>query len=179
VWQSALFSKAFALALEAHASQVIPGSNRPYIEHVAAVMMEALKAALTDNHLNYDLIICCAMLHDVVEDTSVSIESIEEQFGRQVAMGVSALTKNETLPKEKRMSDSLERILALQMPEINIVKMADRCDNLRPPPPHWDNQKIKNYYEEAIYILETLRGVNRAIENCLAERIENYRRYWQ
>lgn len=179
MWQSERVLKALTLAGEAHANQTIQGLERPYLEHVIGVTMEALRAALTDSRLDYDLLICCGLLHDVLEDTSVSLESLEEQFGRRIAMGVSALTKNNALPKEQQMPDSLSRILALKQPEINIVKMADRCNNLRQPPPQWNVHKIKSYYEEAIYILETLRGINQAIENRLAERIENYRRYWQ
>ncbi|MCS7018390.1 MAG: HD domain-containing protein [Cytophagales bacterium] len=177
MWHSDDFLKALALAGEAHASQKIPGLERPYLEHVIGVTMEALRAALTDESLNYNLIICCGLLHDVVEDTSVSLTTIEEQFGTQVAQGVAALTKNGALPKEKRMEDSLARILALGLPEIRIIKMADRCDNLRKPPPHWTREKILAYYNEAHYILNTLRGVNRAIEDRLEERIQQYEQY--
>lgn len=179
IWQSDIVLKALALAGEAHARQTIPGLGRPYLEHIIGVTMEALQAALTDNSLDYQLLICSGLLHDVVEDTPVSLATIEEQFGNRVAMCVSALTKNEALPKEQQMPDSLSRILSLNQPEIRILKMADRCDNLRQPPPHWDAEKIKAYHQEAVYILETLRGVNQTIENRLAERIENYRCYWQ
>lgn len=177
MWQSELCLKALSLAGEAHAGQLIPGLNRPYLEHVAGVTMEALRAALTDNTLNPDLIICCSLLHDVVEDTNIPLQLIEEQFGQQVAQGVAALTKNESLPEEMQMEDSLNRILATGMPEIRIIKMADRCNNLRKPPPHWTREKIEAYYREAIYILEKLRGVNRAIEERLEACIAEYKQY--
>jgi (p)ppGpp synthase/HD superfamily hydrolase len=179
MWSSERVLKALTLAGEAHARQTIPGLGRPYLEHIMGVVMEALRAALTDSNLDYELLICCGLLHDVVEDTPVSIAAIEEQFGSRIAMGVSALTKNEALPEAQQMPDSLNRILALQQPEINILKMADRCNNLRQPPPHWNAEKIKAYHQEAVYILETLRGVNQSIENRLAELIDNYCRYWQ
>ncbi|MCS6967338.1 MAG: HD domain-containing protein [Cytophagales bacterium] len=178
MWNPNLFLEAIALAGQAHAKQTIPGLDRPYLEHVVGVTMEALRAALTDPTLDYNLIICCGLLHDVVEDCDVSLQTIEEKFGKAVAEGVEALTKNKALSSEEKVKDNLQRILALGRPEIRIIKMADRCDNLRKPPPHWSNEKIRSYYEESLLILNTLGGVNQTIENRLRELIDNYRQYW-
>jgi len=69
---------------------------------------------------------------------------LEDRFGKAVTDGVKALTKNESLPKDRQMSDSLHRI-KLQPSEIWAVKLADRITNLQPPPAYWSREKIPNY----------------------------------
>ena len=79
-------------------------------------------------------------------------------FGKDVADGVLALTKNENLPKEDRMRDSLERLLK-QPKQVQIVKLADRITNLQAPPHYWTKEKIVNYaYLEYSAILKSSRS---------------------
>jgi len=60
-----------------------------------------------------------------------------------VAIAVSSLSKNENLPREMQMQDSLDRILQLPK-EVWAVKLADRITNLQPPPAYWDAEKKYN-----------------------------------
>ena len=88
-----------------------------------------------------------------------------------------ALTKNEALPKETQMADSLKRIIQ-QGKEVRMVKMADRINNLQKPPKHWNRAKMKRYQKEAQFMLEQLSGVHPYIEARLKQKIEAYKQYF-
>ncbi len=156
--------------------QKVPGTNLPYVVHLSNVAMEITIAALHSDNFNLGLAIQSALLHDTVEDTETTIEEIEKVFGSNVALAVSALTKNSELPKEKQMQDSLTRIKKLDT-EVWAVKMADRITNLQPPPPHWDILKKIKYQEEAKVILRELREGNYFLSKRLEEKIEEYENY--
>jgi len=51
-----------------------------------------------------------ALLHDVLEDTTVTAEELAAEFGTEVITGVLALTKTKLLPKTGQMNDSLQRL---------------------------------------------------------------------
>jgi (p)ppGpp synthase/HD superfamily hydrolase len=104
------YQQAIRFAAEAHGAQQIPGGQLPYVVHLANVAMEVLAAAMTDQ-FDVDLAVTCALLHDVLEDTQTPAAEVERRFGPRVLSGVCALTKDERLPKEQRMADSLARLL--------------------------------------------------------------------
>ena len=102
---------------------------------------------------------------------------LEKEFGIEVAEGVQALTKDDTIPdKSERMPDSLRRVKLLGK-EVGIVKLADRITNLQPPPKHWEHEKISRYLSEAQRILEALSGKNEYLELRIASKIESYRKH--
>jgi guanosine-3',5'-bis(diphosphate) 3'-pyrophosphohydrolase len=170
-----LHSRAWDLAATSHLGQTIPGSELPYIVHVGHVVMLVMTAIARSTGVeNPDLAVLCALLHDVMEDTSVDYQQIVDLFGVRVADGVAALTKNPDLAdKSERMEDSLRRIRA-QPAEIWMVKMADRIANLRPPPSHWSTGKIAAYRQEAIRIHQALHTANAYLSNELSQAIEPY-----
>lgn len=145
-WNPDIYLKAWNFASVAHQAQRMPGgSNVPYLNHIGAVAMEAMTAICHGKINATDLLIQCAVLHDVIEDTRFSYEDLKKEFGIDVADGVLALTKNKNLAsKQAQMEDSLMRIIQ-QPPEIWMVKMCDRIINLQAPPKHWDQVKIKSY----------------------------------
>ncbi|HAS46146.1 MAG TPA: bifunctional (p)ppGpp synthetase/guanosine-3',5'-bis(diphosphate) 3'-pyrophosphohydrolase [Microscillaceae bacterium] len=179
MWNPEFYNQVLDFAGEAHKAQKIPGSEIPYVTHVARVASEVILAwsqSTTKFEINYA--IACALLHDTIEDTSVTFDEVVQQFGEEIAHGVLALTKNETLPtKEAQMKDSLERILK-QKTEVRIVKMCDRIDNLTEPPHYWDEAKKRRYQKEARLILDTLGGVNEWVEARLSQKIEAYTQYF-
>jgi guanosine-3',5'-bis(diphosphate) 3'-pyrophosphohydrolase len=118
-----------------------------------------------------------ALLHDVLEDTPCQMEELQEKFGKAVADGVNALTKNESLEKSLRMSDSLERILA-SPPEVGMVKLADRITNLQPPPSAWTQEKIRSYYVEAELIFNTLGHLNAALSERMKDQMAFYQSFF-
>ncbi len=168
-------TKAWFFASRVHKEQFYPGEELPYITHIGNVMMEVM--AVSSRLENPELAIMCAILHDTIEDTSTTYADIEKEFGKAVADGVMALTKNETLAtKREQMLDSLARI-KMQPKEVWVVKMADRVSNLGKPPHYWKAEKVKAYRDEAKIILEYLLEANELLAIRLQEKIDNYTKY--
>ncbi len=157
MWSPDLYLAAWNYAAQMHGGQKVPGTELPYLAHIGAVAMEVLTALAQGSWVDEpDLAVQCALLHDVLEDTSATYADLSERFGVAVADGVLALTKDTTLPsKAAQMADSLARIRG-QPRAVWMVKLADRITNLQPPPPHWDAAKIAVYRAEAETILDAL-----------------------
>ena len=166
----------FAASKHAEKNQKVPGTNLPYVVHISNVAMEIFVAYQNTPEFNLELAIKLALLHDTLEDTSATFEEISKEFGYEVAEGVLALTKNEDMPKSERMVDSLFRIKKLSK-EVRAVKLADRITNLQVPPKYWSNEKKQNYLQEAIIIMDTLKGENQFLENRLEIKIKEYESY--
>jgi (p)ppGpp synthase/HD superfamily hydrolase len=173
---------AWNMASAAHKSQFYTnndGLELPYLNHIGAVVNEVY-AVLADNPevYNAELVLLCAILHDTVEDTALTLTDIETAFGTPVANGVWALTKNSTMAdKQEKMAHSITRILQ-QPREIAMVKMADRIVNLQPPPKHWPAQKANSYHAEAVFIYEALHSLCPTLGQRLLKKIENYSQYF-
>ena len=127
----------------------------PYLLHINLVSMEVMTAiSFSQNILDANLSVQCALLHDVIEDVGKSYDEIKNVFGKGVADGVDALTRrmrNSPVTKKQKMEDSLRRIKQ-QPREVWIVKMADRISNLLTPPPDWKEEKFRSYKAEPIEI---------------------------
>lgn len=156
--------------------QKVKGTKLPYVVHLSNVAMEVMVAAHKTNDFDLNFTVQVALLHDTIEDTSTTCEEIEEQFGSEVAAGVMALTKNEELPTESQISDSLQRIKKLRK-EVWAVKLADRITNLQPPPQNWSGQKRFKYLEDAKLILDELKDGNEYLAARLISEIEKYKKY--
>jgi (p)ppGpp synthase/HD superfamily hydrolase len=167
----------FASAKHAEKGQKVPGTNLPYDVHISNVAMEILIAGFNTPSFNTAFAVQVALLHDTIEDTATDFQELENKFGIEVAKAVSALTKNETLPKDVQMQDSLNRIKALQ-PEVWSVKLSDRITNLQPPPSHWDNEKKMKYHKESQTIYEALKSGNAYLASRLATKIKEYESYF-
>jgi (p)ppGpp synthase/HD superfamily hydrolase len=110
----ATLERAIALAATAHAGQV-DKAGQPYILHPLRVMLRVVS--------EHERI--AAVLHDVVEDTSVTLQVlVEEGFAPEVVAAVEALTKR---PGESRMQ-AAERAAA--NPVARVVKLSDNAENM-------------------------------------------------
>jgi guanosine-3',5'-bis(diphosphate) 3'-pyrophosphohydrolase len=138
--------------------------------------MDVMIAAHNTNNFNLEIAVQVSLLHDTLEDTDTTPEELTTIFGEDVRQGIQALTKDNLLPKEQQMDDSLRRIRNLPK-EIWAVKLADRITNLQEPPSQWDNSKKVNYQEEARTILSKLQEGNEFLARRLLCKIEEYRRY--
>jgi len=119
---------AFELAREAHAPQKRK-TGEPYILHPIAVANIAAEKLM----LGANPVIAC-FLHDVVEDTSYSIEDIRERFGDDVAFLVRVVTKKPTHDYElSKQLDNYRQLLNSMQYDIRaiLVKLADRLHNMR------------------------------------------------
>jgi len=122
-----MINKARKLAEAAHRSidQRRKYTNDPYIIHPASVAK--LVSSVTDNVA----MISAAWLHDVVEDTSVTLDEIRNEFGDEIADLVSDLTdvsKPEDGNRKIRKATDREHT-RLSSPEAKTIKLADLIDN--------------------------------------------------
>ena len=181
IWDREKYNKAWYFATRKHTGQTYGGAEQnekiDYINHIGSVTMEIIWVLQnTSENFNADLAVQCAILHDTIEDTDTNYKEIYELFGKDVADGVKALTKNEKLSKDERMSDSLKRIQQ-QAKEIWLVKIADRISNLYHPPYYWDNEKKINYIKESEIIYGKLNSAGSLISKRLRNKIDNYHKY--
>lgn len=174
LWSQDLFYKAFNYAAKAHNGQKLPSSDLPYIIHIACVCSELMVAI--DDTVDGNLVIQCGALHDTLEDTFTTLDFIESEFGKEIAAGVNALSKNRDLEKALQVEDSINRILA-QPREIWMVKMADRITNLNPPPDFWSHEKRENYFIQSEFIYNSLKTANLVLAERLRNKILGYQFY--
>lgn len=172
-YQKAIF---FAAKKHADKSQLIPGTNLPYVVHLSNVAMEILIAAQNTEKFDSEFAVQVALLHDVLEDTKTTFEELVYVFGREIAQAVLALTKDSKISKENRMDDSLIRIKEMQK-EVWAVKLADRITNLQKPPEYWNFEKIKEYQKQAVLIHSSLKSGNEYLEKRLWKNVLDYLKY--
>jgi guanosine-3',5'-bis(diphosphate) 3'-pyrophosphohydrolase len=122
-------AEAFRFSEAAHAGQ-IRQSGDPFISHPLAVA-----GILADWHLDGQTLMA-ALLHDVVEDTSVTKTEIAETFGKPVAElvdGVSKLDKIEFQSAEEAQAENFRKMLLAMARDVRVIliKLADRLHNMR------------------------------------------------
>lgn len=105
-------------------------SGVPYILHPTSVA-----CIIVDLGMDTDSVVA-ALLHDVVEDTDVTLEQLEAQFGSSVAHlvdGVTKISKIAYTEKEERQAENVRKMLMAMADDIRviIIKLADRLHNMR------------------------------------------------
>lgn len=120
---------AYEFAENAHRGQTRT-SGEPYISHPVAVAYILLEMCMDTDTL------CAALLHDVVEDTSVTLDTLRKKFGDDVALLVDGVTKIGQVPlntKEEQHAENIRKILMAMSKDIRviIIKLADRLHNMR------------------------------------------------
>jgi GTP pyrophosphokinase len=121
--------RAYALAEVSHEGQKrISGGD--FIEHPVAVA-----TILADLHLDTTTI-TAALLHDTVEDTEVTLGSLQEDFGEEVARIVDGLTKLERIEyksREQEQAENVRKMIVAMAGDIRVllIKLADRLHNMR------------------------------------------------
>ncbi len=124
-----LLRKAFDVAYQAHSPQVRK-SGEPYFVHP----LEVAKI-LVSLKMDYQTI-AGGLLHDVVEDTDVTLDSVEKEFGEDIATLVDGVTKIgglKLLGFEQRQAENFRKMLLSMVRDIRIIliKFADRLHNMR------------------------------------------------
>ena len=135
--ETGLICRAFEFAYKLHKGQYRK-SGEPYICHPVAV------AGLLKDLGGDSTMIAAGFLHDIVEDTDVNIEEIEEKFGSEVTLlveGVTKLSKFNFSSKTELQAENFRRMFLAMAKDIRviIVKLADRLHNMRTLqhlPPH-------------------------------------------
>ena len=124
-----LVRKAFELAVDAH-KDMRRKSGEPYIYHpiaVAHIVAEEIGLGTTS--------IVCALLHDVVEDTDISLENIKGRFGEKIAKIIDGLTKISNIydPTSSLQAENFRKMLLTMSDDVRVIliKLADRLHNMR------------------------------------------------
>ncbi len=125
----ALLRTAFEMAAEAHKT-MRRKSGEPYILHPIAVAMICIE----EIGLGVRSTIC-ALLHDTVEDTDISLQDVQREFGAEIAKIVDGLTKISTVldANSSQQAENFKKILLTLTddPRVILIKLADRLHNMR------------------------------------------------
>jgi len=124
-----LIEEAYQLACEAHGDQRRV-SGVPYILHPTSVACILVEWGMDTES------VVSALLHDVVEDTDVTLEEIVKKFGRPIAHLIDGVTKLKKLPystREIQQAENIRKMLIAMSDDIRviIIKLADRLHNMR------------------------------------------------
>jgi GTP diphosphokinase / guanosine-3',5'-bis(diphosphate) 3'-diphosphatase len=124
-----IVKKAYDYSLKYHDGQT-RASGEPYLVH-------PLEVALVLAEMKMDPVaIAAGLLHDSVEDTSVTISDIRQEFGEQVAHiveGVTKISKIDFATREEQQAENLRKMMLAMVDDIRVVliKLADRLHNMR------------------------------------------------
>ena len=129
-----ILRKAATWAINAHLDQQ-RASGEPYHSHLLAVAQ-----ILNALNLDYETL-AAAMLHDVVEDTEVTLDDVREEFGEVIARMVDGVTKMERIGEfqkadksgDQNQAENLRKLLLAMAEDVRVVliKLADRLHNMR------------------------------------------------
>jgi GTP pyrophosphokinase len=124
-----MIRKAFNLAVESH-KDMRRKSGEPYIYHPIAVA----QIAVSEIGLGPTSVVC-ALLHDVVEDTDISLEDIKMMFGEKVAKIIDGLTKISGVfdQTSSLQAENFRKMLLTLSDDVRVIliKLADRLHNMR------------------------------------------------
>ena len=124
-----MIEKAYRMANDAH-KDARRRSGEPYICHPLAVARLVLDLGMDTES------IAAALLHDVVEDTPITIDEVKSAFGAEVALlvdGVTKLTKIQFSSIEEQQAENLRKMLLAMSQDVRvmIIKLCDRLHNMR------------------------------------------------
>lgn len=164
------FAQEYARKAHAHINKTtVSGVVVPQIVHIQEVADLVWASGGTDDE------IVAAWLHDIVEDTEVTIEDIKEIFGDDVAEIVSGLTDPldfKGLPIEERKQKQVDRILT-KSNSVKRIKLADQTSNIRflavDPSVSWKNDYALGYIEGAKKIIGACIGISPLIESLFED----------
>lgn len=121
--------KAFNIAVRSHEGQ-LRCSGQPYVIHPILVAKIVAELGMDKES------VIAALLHDVVEDTDLTLEDVTENFGKSVASLVDGVTKLGKVPlstREEVQAENVRKMLLAMSEDIRviIIKLADRLHNMR------------------------------------------------
>ncbi len=155
-----LIRNAYAFAVKAHAGQVRLSGNA-YITHL-------LEVSLILAHFKMDtVVVASGLLHDVIEDTDVTLDTVKAEFGESVAILVDSVTKIGRISfntREERQAETFRKMLLAMARDLRviIIKLADRLHNMRTLEflPDSDQQQIARETQDIYAPLANRLGIS-------------------
>ena len=152
----ALLNRAYVFAMKAHGQQ-FRASGDPYFAHPLEVA-----GILTEIKLDVPTI-ATALLHDTIEDTSVTYDEIKETFGEEIAGlvdGVTKLSKLELFSERTKQAENFRKLMLAMSNDIRVllVKLADRLHNMRTLHFIKNTEKRHRIAQETVDIYAPLAG---------------------
>ena len=119
-----MVKSAIELAAKAHDGQFRKGTSIPYIAHPCNVGVLLAEQGCTTT------VICAGILHDVIEDTAITIADLRQQFGRKVASIVEKCSEpDKSLPWRERKQHTIEYLAKAPL-DVKLISCADKFDNI-------------------------------------------------
>ena len=149
---SEIVRKAKAYSREKHEGQIRKFENKPYFIHpkrVAHILYQFKESK------NIDLLVAVCYLHDVVEDTTTTIQDIKKEFGSFIANLVKELTSDASRIEEVGKEEYLARKMIAMSSYALSIKLADRLDNVNRL--QWQPKSFSDkYIKQTRYIVDRL-----------------------
>lgn len=163
---------AMAAAKKAHEGQTRKGSDQPYYAHLLRTALILLEVAEQKHNA---AVICAGLLHDADEDTELTANDIEDDFGPQVGDMVRALTHPPRSEGESKFDRNMRYLENLRWEgrDTHIVKGADRLDNMMTMAGAFTAERHAEYVKEAEDgVLPLVLASNTALYHALKDAIE-------
>ncbi|WP_321529017.1 HD domain-containing protein [Sedimenticola selenatireducens] len=133
--------RALSFAAEAHKDQRRKGAGgSPYVNHLIECAALMTGVAKIDN----TLVIQAAILHDILEDTSVTEDQLLALFGEKVVEYVKAVTDDKRLNLAERRAAQITHLKSASN-AVKLIKLADHCSNIASIPADWSKERIESY----------------------------------
>lgn len=146
------------------------GTGDPYVNHlieVAEILARIAEESDTE-------VLSAAVLHDVIEDTSVSAAEVEKWFGPRVLKLVESLSDDKTLPQVDRKRLQIEH-MHCATDEVRRIKLADLCSNVSATPADWPRNRQIEYLDWSERVAEACSGAHPALEHEYQARLKHMR----
>lgn len=158
-----LLTRAALVAAEAHAGQTRKGGRVPYVNHVIEVADLVADAGGTPE------MVAAAFLHDLVEDTPATEDTLAADFGPCIATLVAGMTDDPAwhdLPRPERKRRQADH-MARAPRAVRRIKIADQTSNVRDVgrlPKGWAPGEARAYIAGAALVVDACRGADAALE---------------
>lgn len=162
---------ALSFSATKHRHQRRKGFNSiPYINHPIGVADVVVRIAKVDDVPT----IQAALLHDIIEDTKVTPEELNNLFGGEVASIVLELTDDTSLSSTRRKEIQVEKAKHLSH-KAKLIRIADKIcniDDLVKYPMPWSRKRKINYVHWSRKVVEECKGINKKLEFLFEETAE-------
>lgn len=161
--------RALSIAARYHRMQTRKSDNYPYINH----LIDSAEILINKGSVDDENEIAAAILHDILEDTDISISTLMEHFNSLTIFILLLLTEDKSLSIEERRIATLRK-LHHATDEVKRVKLADLCSNADQSPKGWCKKRLSEYYEYTDKLAEECKNASPSLYSEYSRR-RNYK----